>query len=285
MARKCASAAILETLRDPRVVTLPAAAQTLWIRVITAMQNSGISVLRFGSDIMKPSEIGLFVGIAETEIETHLGRLIERGLLRRDDDGAVICPMLAASMSRAEINRINGKRGGRPRKDASPPGQSSLMLPIDGGKMKTEKTESETETETEGGANGVPTTTYLSKESESKVSEEEYHQTGRAVLDAVGCDPAKSMMTYGLVRQWLADGADREMILAVVGKIMNREKKPDITNLKYFSRAIEEAIAARVPKKPAYEFEYDKAYAIWEVTGRDPDTKPRLADFKGRHAA
>lgn len=275
MARRCASAAILETLRDPKVVTMPAAAQTLWIRTVTAMQNSNISVLRFGSEIMNPTGIALFIQMAETEIETHLETVIGRGLLKYDADGALMCPMLVASISRAEINRNNGLKGGRPRKTPVPPGQTALMMPINGGKMVTEITEMVTEN----GAAAVSSSSLSSKT--ITIDETEFQAIGKAVLDELEIDPARSTMDYGLVRQWMADGADRAMILEVV----RASKKPGIYTLKYFSAAIDRAIKAKPPAKPNYEREWEKAYQAWEICGRGMTPMPRLADFKERFAA
>jgi hypothetical protein len=279
MAKRCASAAILDTLRDPRVFTMQPGAQLLWLRLVTAMQNQNLSVLRIGSDIMKPNEISMLIQLPETEIETHTQTLIDRGLLGRDHDGALTCPMLVAAVTRSEINKINGSKGGRPRKDSSPPGQRSMLLPIDG---KTKITETQTKSETE-----MPeTSTYLLKESAkevkvSSVSDTEYHATGRAALDAAGFDPARSMATYGIVRQWLADGADRELIIEVI----NRKMRPGITTLNYFTAAIGEAIAARPAKKPEWEKQFEIALSNWELCGRGMVPMPRLADFKERTAA
>lgn len=282
MARKCASAAILETLRDPRVVTMAPAAQTVWIRIVTAMQNSGISVLKFGSDIMNQTGIALFIQVAETELETHLQTILDRGLLSRDSDGSLVCPMLVAATSRSEINKINGSKGGRPRKDGSPPAQRSLILPIDGGATETKKTETLTKPATE----AAETPTYLLTKSSnevkvSSVSDTEFHEIGRAALGQAGFDPARSMATYGIVRQWLADGADREMILDVIAA----KTKPSVTTLNYFNAAIREAIAAKPPEKQPWQREYDKAMAVWDVAGRGFSPMPRIEQFRERAVA
>jgi hypothetical protein len=283
MARKCASAAILETLGDPRVVTMPAAAQLVWIRVVTAMQKASIGVLRFGSEIMNHSDIALFIAVRETELETHLKTIVERGLLTIDGDGAIACPMLIQAISRSEINKINGSKGGRPRKDRSPPGQVNMMLPITGGKQETKITESGTESGTEIGALGGATT-YLPSESvksESvvEVSETEFEETGRAVLAAMGVDEARSFLNYGQVRQWLADGADRELILGVV----KLKTGPHVHSLNYFNAAIKEAIAARPRRKPDWERQYEADLSTWELMGK-LEKRPDYNDYRARAA-
>jgi hypothetical protein len=282
MAKRCASAAILETLRDPRVVTMAPAAQTVWIRILTAMQNSGISVLKFGSDIMNQTGIALFIQIAETEIETHLQTIIDRNLLARDADGAVSCPMLVSAATRAEINKINGSKGGRPRKDGAPPGQRALMLPINGGSEITKITETETKQVTE----PAETPTYLLTESVkelevSKSGSDDFASIGQAAFDAAGLDPARSMANFGIVKQWLADGADREMILDVVTRKTHRK----VTTLNYFTAAIREEIAKKPKAKPAYEVAWERAYEKWELLGVGFQPMPKLSDFKERYAA
>ncbi len=278
MARKCASAAILETLRDPRVVTMPAAAQLLWIRVVTAMQNSNISVLRFGNDIMNQTGIALFVAIAETEIETHLKTLIERNLLARDADGAIECPMLVQAVSRSEINRINGSKGGRPRKDGSIPGQSNLMLEIKGGKMESEKTEIETKPLSESGA--AENTTYLSSNKESKVSiDKRWLEIVPKAMEAMGFDEAKWRGDRGIIRQWVADGADEAMILDII----RTKKNPNVTTFNYFTKAIADRLAAKPKAVPQWEREWTMANKVWEVTRKGP--RPSQEEFKQRFAA
>lgn len=284
MAKKCASAAILETLRDPRVVTMAPAAQLVWIRTVTAMQNSQISVLKFGSDVMNRSGIALFIQVAESEVETHLQTIIDRGLLTRDDDGTIACPMLQQAATRSEINKLNGSKGGRPRKDASRPVQPSLMLPIPGSGGENQITKTETKMATDAAQNP----TYLLKESSNEVSvshvsvsNEVFHSAGRAAFEAAGFDPAKSMANYGIVRQWLADGADEALIVDVI----NRKNKAGVTTLAYFTKAIQEAIQARPAVKPEWKKRYDAAMADWELFGRGMTPMPRLADFKERNAA
>ena len=282
MAKRCASAAILETLRDPRVVTMQPGAQTLWIRVVSSMQAGGISVLRFGSENMNRTGIALFIQIAETEIETHMETLLERGLLVRGADGAIGCPMLMQAVTRSEINKINGSKGGRPRKDAAPVVQGAMLLPINGGRAEETKiTETITKPETK-----PETPTYLLAESsiEVKVSKSvdvDLNEIGQAAFEAAGLDPAKSMATWGIVRQWVADGADRELILDVIA----RKTNPRVTTLNYFSAAIREAIAARPAEKQEWQRQYDKALAVWEVAGRGFTPMPRIEQFKERAVA
>jgi hypothetical protein len=264
---------------------MPAAAQLLWVRLITAMQRSHISVLRFGSDIMNQKNIAMFIQIDETEIETHMETLLASGLLVRDADGAIECPMLTAAVTRSEINRINGKKGGRPRKNAEPPGQTNMLYTIKGGAMKNEITETETEQQTKTAQ--IPlSTTYLSNKEVSKVSvsEAEWQAVGKEVLAMINYDPARSFIHAGPVRGWIMDGASREMILDVVSTIMSRPKPPNITKLTYFNQAIAERIAAQPPKKSTADRAYDEAVAVWEITGRT-GRRPERQDFAGRNAA
>jgi hypothetical protein len=266
---------------------MPAAAQLLWVRLITAMQRSQISVLRFGSDIMNQKNIAMFIQIDETEIETHMETLLARGLLVRDADGAIACPMLKAAVTRSEINRENGKKGGRPRKNPDPTNQTTLLLPIDGGALQNQKTKNQSETEQQTKtAQTPPSTTYLSSKEISKVSvsEDEWQAVGKEVLALIDYDPARNFIHAGPVRGWMMDGADREMILDVVSTIMNRPNPPTITKLTYFTKAIAERIAAQPPKKSTAERAYDEAVAVWEITGRT-GRRPERQDFSGRAAA
>jgi hypothetical protein len=49
----------------------------------------------------------------EPSFETHINNLVSVGLLAKDTDGAICCPVLMNSKTRADASRINGLRGGR----------------------------------------------------------------------------------------------------------------------------------------------------------------------------
>ncbi|MDE1907413.1 MAG: hypothetical protein KGH75_13295 [Rhodospirillales bacterium] len=185
--------------------------------------------------------------------------------------------MLMQATTRSEINKINGSKGGRPRKDGQPPGQRHLLLPIDGGvAMKTEKTKLETEP----GEIGSSINNKDNKESFDLM------KTGSAVLDAAGIDPVRWMGNYQPVANWLRLGATPEMIVEVVVEVMARSpKKPEeIHSLGYFEAAVKQRIAQQPQKKPDYEKAWQRAYDDWEITGRIGPA-PRVADFRRGEAA
>lgn len=281
MAKRCACQQLLDVMDEARMRTLAPDVRMLWLDIARLMQRDGISVLRFGNAVVETKSLSRLVFRPETETETELEskitELCERGLLAREADGALACPVLAPSLSRSEINRINGSKGGRPRKDGAPTGQRTMLLPINGGaEVKPEKTKHETgHSET-----GDPTTLLIKK----TVSEEVFRETGQKVLDAIGVDPARSMMNYGHVRQWLADGAEPKLILEVVTTIMGRPNPPNITSLRYFDDAIKCAIAAVPEKTPDDVKAWKEAVHDWEIMGRF-GRQPLLADFRKGCAA
>jgi hypothetical protein len=285
MARKNSAQMLLDVMDELRMRTLAPDVRMLWLDIARMMQRDRISVLRFGSEIVGAHRLAILVSRpeteSETELETKITELCERGLLAREADGAISCPMLAQALTRAEINRENGRKGGRPRKDGAPPGQRSMPFVgvIGGTDMETKKTE----TETQARDNGISstTTTSISK----SVSESEFTEVGEMELDAIGIDRAKSFIHYGQVRQWLKDGATRELILDVVRGVMARPgmTAERIRSLNFFNAAIAEAIAKKPAPKPLWEKKWEDDYRIWELTRKGEC--PRSADYRAKYAA
>lgn len=280
MARKCDCSLILEAFEtDPRLACLPLAVRALWLVLVRRMQQLGQSVLVFGSEIPNQAEIAMMVPIAETELETQLAPLLARGLLVRREDGALESPLLAARQKRAETARINGLKGGRPRRDAVGAGQRSMPLPIRGGRA-----EGMAETQEKPNAGGVGFPAKLSSSSAEKaeaggareaVTPELVQRVGHAAAEAAGLDPARGTFTFGVVRRWLEAGADEALILATIGAVMARGNVMPRA-LGYFGPAVEEAMRTRpVAEAPvAAEAWAETAEAFnaradaWERSGR-----------------
>lgn len=251
MARKCDCSLILEAFEtDPRLACLPLAVRALWLVLVRRMQQLGESVLVFGSEIPNPAEIAMMIPMAETELETHLAPLLARGLLVRRDDGALESPLLAARQKRAETARINGLKGGRPRKDGAPTAQRTMPLPIAGGRAQASG-----ETQEKPGARPVGSpaklSSALSEEAEAEASSareavtpELVQRVGHAAAEAARLDPARGAFTFGVVRQWLEAGADEALILATIGAVMARGNASP-RGLGYFGPAVADALAAR----------------------------------------
>ena len=291
MARKCDCSVILEAFEtDPRLACLPLAVRALWLVLVRRMQQLGQSVLVFGSDIPNPAEIAMMVPMAETELETHLGPLLARGLLVRRDDGALESPLLAARMKRAETARINGLKGGRPRKDGSQPAQRTMLLPVAGGQappaagtqakpdmapaLSPAKLSSASFQEAEAAASSA----------RAAVTAEDVRQVGAKAAAAAGLDEARGQWTYQPVRQWLEAGADEALILATIAAVMDRPHRPQPRGLGYFGEAVRDALALRAAAPPsavattewAEDAEsYLVRYEAWEARGRPGEAPQR----------
>lgn len=246
MAKACDCSAILEAYEtDPRLLALPLAVRGLWLALVLRMRRMGQSVLLLGSVVPNLREIAMLVPMAETELETQLEQLLAHGMLVRREDGALECPLLAARMKRAETARINGLKGGRPRRDGQPPGQRSLIMAVPGGAAAAgAKTQAEPGAE----AVGIPAKPAMPSEEKAKQAvPEDWPRVAQAAADAAGLDPAKGTWTLGVVREWMAQGADEALILGVIQGVMGRPNPPAVRGLGYFAKAIGEALAvARV---------------------------------------
>lgn len=280
MGKRCDCGFVMEMFdSDPRLACLPLAVRALWLVLVRRMQQLGQSVLVFGSEIPKPNEVAMMVAVSETELETHLAPLLARGLLVRGEDGAIGCPMLAARQSRSDINRANGLRGGRPRKDGSPARQRTMVLPIAGGLGAESQI---TDAKPNAAGSVLPAKLSSSKLEEAEASKprvvtpEEVERVGFAAAEAAGLDPARGGWTIGVVRGWLEAGADDGLVLGVIGQVMGRANRPQPQGLGYFDRAMKAAIAVRPvaePVKVANPGDEDaEAYlarvAVYEASGR-----------------
>jgi hypothetical protein len=270
---------------DPRLACLPLAVRALWLVLVRKMQQLGQSALVLGSEIPKPSEVAMMVAVSETELETYLEPLMARGLLVRRADGALECPLLVARQSRSETARINGLKGGRPRKDGSPARQREILLPVAGGLA------AETQKPSAGGLGSAAKLSSLPEEKapEAKpcaVTPERVQAVGRAAAEAAGLDPVRGAWTFGPVRQWLEAGADETLILRVVLAVMARPNRPYPKGLGYFSQAVmaELAVAPVAEALPAEAWsesaaDYNARCDAWEARGRvgSPPVRQRAA--------
>lgn len=281
MTKRCACKGIYEVFAETRVRTLPLEVQALWLRIVELMQRDGVAVLRFGGVPLGLDDLARLVGFKNTEtgnpFENQIEVLCARGLLAREADGAVGCALLQEQRSRAEINRENGRKGGRPPGSKNKvAGQRDMTFPqvVGGTDMAPEH---------ETGKPSVNSVSSNNTNNNKVIDESVFRDTGEKVLALVGIDPAKSRMDYGQVRQWLADGASPELILATVRAVMERTSNT-VYSLKFFNNSIAEAMARQPVARPDWERAYFRAVAVWDGLGRFGE-QPRLADFKPREVA
>jgi len=253
MGKRCDCGWVMEMFeRDPRLAALPLAVRALWLVLVRRMQALGGAALVFNGHVPEPREVAMLVPMAETDLETQLAPLLARGLLVRREDGALACPMLeaqaAARARRAETARINGLKGGRPRKDGQPPAQRTMPLPIPGGRAGGP---AETQEKPTDAAMGFPAKPELSlAEEKAKPSlaarAEEAHRIGLLAAEAAQVDPVRGGWTTGVVGQWLDAGADEALILGAIREVMARPNPPrELRGLGYFTRCILERVAER----------------------------------------
>jgi hypothetical protein len=283
MAKACDCGFILEAFeRDPRLACLPLAVRALWLVLVRRMQQLGQSGLVFGSDIPNPREIAMMVAVSETELETHLEPLLARGLLVRRADGALESPLLAARQKRAETARINGLKGGRPRRDGAPVRQREMIMAVPGGAAAgVAETQEKPTADGFGSVSGsLAKLAKPSAEEEAKPAElpADWSRICDAAMDAAGFDAARWTGHCGKVAAWWRQGASEALILSVIRRVMARGNVAP-SHFGYFDSAMREALAAEgargVPVvasvvdaslQPADEFLAE--VAAWENGGR-----------------
>jgi hypothetical protein len=276
MARGCDCDKIMDMMqRDPRLRTLPAVARMLWLELVMAMRAAGTAVLRFGDQVPDADALAMMAAMAPSEIAANVERLVQRGLLSRDADGALGAPVLVAAATRSEINRANALAGVEKRRRArASPGQ--MELPVMGVVAGTAAKPSANGSETAGAPPGVsPLSLKLDSKDKLKaeVDDATFHRVGMAAFVAAGFDPARSVVNYGIARQWIADGATEETILRVI----TAKTHAGVSHLGYFTKAIMAATkaGASAPVWSAGDLAFERAYEEWVLCGRQGE-RPTL---------
>lgn len=290
MSRKCVCEQLLGSeFVQVRMKLVPAAARWVWLMLAKAMAVSDEpGVLRFGSGVGLFALVSAIASVSETEAETELGNLIAVGLLTRTADDMIALPAPQRAVSkRADAARINGLRGGRPRKAEAERAQSSLPLPLPGGAE-----EKPAGNQTVAASVSSTTTSTTNSVSSSSETETEWVPIARDACEAAGFNDASGLHTYGIVKDWVAAGATRALILEVIAA----KTGPHVRSLRYFNAAIREAIqVAKVrPTEPAAQpaweraarSDWNEAVDRWQAYGHK-GAMPQLAEYlaRGRDAA
>jgi hypothetical protein len=286
MARRSVCETISEmVMRDYRLLSLPPLTRLLWHNLLMAMRFGGVSVLRSGGRPLDANTIATLAAISVSEVDANVDLLVACGLLVREEDGALGSPLLAAVVSRSEINRANALAGAAKRRlKASVPGQRELPITQVVGGTDVDGADSVSETG-ERTRPGAPTTTNLVEvKSKKVVSSEVYARAVQAAMAAAGFDETKWTGDRGIIRQWVVDGATPEMIDAVIRAKMH----PGVTTFRYFTGAIGDALKRSVAVTddlPASSRAFTEATQTWFRSGRI-GPQPRPEDFRpgGKHA-
>ncbi|GBR06371.1 hypothetical protein HW511_00310 [Asaia siamensis] len=314
------SRALAMVASDLRLFTLAAEAVVVWVRLISAILEYGADgILHAGKDGAPDlATLARFrFHVSETQLETYMETYARTRLITYDAaSGLVGLPETLQPTRRAIASRLNGKKGGRPPKNANPapqhdPRQRTAMMPISGGKTVSQETQCKTQPSHARAK--LSLADNISLEDKAKLGAQvddaqidtAYQRIGPMAFEAAGFDPARDMGNYRIVRQWAADAmrsglsADEteRLILGVVGSVAERQRSKGaaISHLGYFGKAIGTAIANRdVPEAPLSEceIEADRAWKrdidTWRervasgVAGAGNDPIPNRADYLDR---
>jgi hypothetical protein len=260
--------ALLEGL--PWFKALPGGARWLCFKLVKLMATPAYDGAIPFSD---PARVSLLVSMEGTETETHLETLIEKGLLARDDAGRLLCPAMEGISARARAARENGRKGGRPRKDAPVTPQNDARqvvakLPIPGGLAKPSETQ-RWETPSAGAAPRTTTST------EGTTTESgAWQELAQKAIAVAGLSMKRPDWT--VARDWLEAGHSAEHVLAVVADVAARPgfRAESVTTLRYFSPAIARQasagpapVAAGLSINPDGDSPLARAIRAWEESG------------------
>lgn len=252
MARRSASEKLLDLVEtDPRFLLAGPAASMIFIRLVRLMARLGdASVLRLGFVFGSWNEVAFGLRVTETELETHLQTLAYRGILERDDASLTLPEWIGLRDRRAEAARENGKKGGRPRKNAPVPGQGWMPLPIVGGASTTVATETQ-ETKSETQSETLSRGRLLSQENQS--SEEREEDDVLVLLKELvelGALHPKEVGNIEVAGGWLQRGATLPALRQAFLAATRRSRAPRLAPIGYFTRIVEDLLA-QAPTAPA----------------------------------
>lgn len=284
MARSCACEKWLRrTVSDAAFRVLPAAVRHLWLDLV-AYASSSETPGRFRFPASVVASVSLLVSLPETDVQTHLETLADLDLIEFDADGRTLWMAGARdNAARAEAARINGNRGGRPRKGETLEAararrqQPSFLLPIVGSGAVAETQETESEPRAE--SSRVATAKPLEEEAKQAARGTDLVSIGTELADAAGFDGATGGFNFLPVRVWLERGATRELLLHVINQVASRPGYADrrVRSFAYFNNAVIEAIEAGVTGKPDPTSGYAEAMRRWHADGMQGDAPERAA--------
>jgi hypothetical protein len=259
MGQRCQCEKLLDMLEnDWRLRIVGRETAMVWLELTRFIYRYGEDLVlridpRSGSPIGSLAELAFALRIDETQLETHLATLFERRLLLKAPCGGVAMPPELGLTARQKAARLNGAKGGRPRKDSQPPGQRSLLLPLP---SHASARPVETQKQTRGGS-----VTPLPSESPESLDSDSVSRDGTAppswvslgveLATLAGHRRAPHARDLALVRSWLEAGATGETLLAVFRSVLAREKCPRLPALSYFDGAVRDALGGTRRSEPA----------------------------------
>jgi hypothetical protein len=286
MARSCPCERVLARLdTDVRLRTLPAAAQMLWVKLMRAALGSHeVGVLHVGTEARFAMLVSIAVSVWETDVETHLETLRNRGLVETDEASGVLrLTDAAAEAARTNAARANGLRGGRPRKGETP---EDALRRRQGAFLMALPKPTEPNAESSRARLSVQS---VSEEQESNLSVSSPREEstldpavvqalGNELAELAGLDTVRGAFAFQDVRAWLAAKATPDLLRRVVGDVAAKARAAGKTigSMRYFAAAVRAAIAeAEAPRvvtaAAAYSDlrmgEYHNAVVAWTQTG------------------
>lgn len=273
MARTCACDRWLaRAAADMGFQALPPGAQLMWFRLLAAAvvaEEKGH--LRFPRSV--PESVSHPLNQSVTEAEANLALLFDLGWLEADGDGRGLwLPGAKAGSARAEAARINGLRGGAPRKGETREArrerrQSEMLMVVPDAPGGTQGTEAEPKD----GSSCVAAKPIPEEAVKQAVREgESWVSVGNELAAIAGMDPVRGGFNVMPAKGWMDAGASADLLREVFRKVVARPSYPKsgARSLMYFNDAVREAIAqgasGAAPAGDADPFaEIDKR---WRVT-------------------
>ena len=154
-----------------------------------------------------------------------------------------------------------------------------MMLPIGGGRAAGVVEANGNQTETEPAAPPLASLAVDQAIATATVDEVTVQAVGTDAVEAAGWSRSTFTGNFGIVRQWLIAGADRDLIVSTIERLTARNPNK-ASGLGYFDRAVREAIAegrtmqAKVERNEAW----NAAMTRWAETGGF-GKPPALADY------
>lgn len=250
MARKCLCDRLREQIRtDPALATLPMAAKFLWLVLAEAAAETGR--LAVGSPFGFLAGIAMLTQCAEPEVEPNLQMLVDAGLIIRYDN-AIQMIVRDTGTRRGFSNKINGKRGGRPRsgessEEAMARRQATFMLPLP--KPNANPPQHRPSRASDSDSDSIRSVSDQTRDdapakilTRPPLDSSAVQALANDLVDIAGLDRSRHIFTFKDVNAWLGQGIPESTIRSVVAEITERARAGGkvIGSLRYFERAMQD---------------------------------------------
>ncbi len=238
-------------LSDPKLKLCSFAAQGVWMRMLCiAAEASPVGYVAVNGQPLADSEVAAIVGGNPEEVLKLIAELEKWGVFSRDRRRCIYSRRMVSDEIKASKSRDNGKKGGNPSLSKQKENRAQDNPQDKATRAHKPEARSQIEEDDDGSA-GARAREIDPRSLDDQVPADlpDALSIANAAARTGGVpfiNPGHIATGVGLVREWLAAGADRDLILKTIGEGVAASAEPrGIHSLRYFDARIRTAAAKR----------------------------------------